>query len=120
MSILDTDIAEQIADALTSAGLPLDVTLVRTTPGTPDPETPWIPAPPVVTNHACKGWRDRFSNEYEASSSILAGDVRIFILATTLDVTPQPGDVVTVRGDSRTIISVSTDPAASCWDMQAR
>lgn len=119
-SILDGDIAEQIADALTGAGLPLDVTLVRTTPGTPDPETPWIPAPPIVTNHACKGWTDRFTEEWQAGTAILAGDERVFIIATTLDVTPQPGDVVTVRGDNRTIISVSTDPALASWDLQTR
>lgn len=120
MSILDGDIADTIADALTNAGLPLDVVLSRTVPGEPDPETPWIPGTPVTTNYTCKGWADRFTEEWEAGTTILAGDVRIFILATTLDVTPQPGDVVTVRGDSRTIISVSTDPALASWDLQAR
>lgn len=119
-SILDDEIAATIADALTNAGLPLDVTLVRTTPGTPDPETPWIPAPPIVTNHACKGWTDRFTEEWQAGTAILAGDVRVFIIATTLDVEPSPGDVVTVRGDSRTVISVSADPALASWDLQAR
>lgn len=120
MSILDGDIADTIADALVNAGLPLDCVLSRTVPGEPDPETPWIPGEPITTNYDCRGWVDRFTEDWEAGTAILAGDVRIFILATTLDVTPQPGDVVTVRSDSRTIISVSTDPALASWDLQAR
>ena len=120
MSILDGDIAEQITDALTNAGLPLDVTLVRTTPGTPDPNEPWNPGTPTTTNYECRGWTDRFTEEWQAGTAILAGDVRIFILATTLDVEPQPGDVVMVRGDARTIVSVGADPALACWDLQAR
>lgn len=120
MSILDTDIAEQIADTLTNAGLPLDVVLSRTAPGEPDPETPWIPGTPVTTNYPCKGWLDHYEAAELVNTTILATDVKVMIVATTLAIEPAPSDHVTVRGDGYTVISVSADPARAIWQLQAR
>lgn len=119
-SILDDEIAATIADALTNADVTLDIVLSRTVPGEPDPETPWIPGEPVTTNYSCKGWADHYEAAELVNTTILATDVKVMIVATTLAIEPAPSDHVTVRGDGYTVISVSTDPARAIWQLQAR
>lgn len=120
MSILDDDgIAATIADALTSADLPLDVVLSRTVT-VPNPEEPWNPGTTTTTDYACRGWADRYEAAELANTTILATDTKVMIVAGTLAVDPQPQDIVTVGGKGYTIIAVSTDPAGAMWTVQAR
>lgn len=119
-SILDDEIAATIADALTSADVPLDCVLSRTVPGTPDPNEPWNPGTPTTTNYECRGWADHYEAAELVNTTILATDVKVMIVAGTLAVEPQPTDTMTVGGKGYTIIAVSTDPAGAMWTVQAR
>lgn len=123
-SILDGELAEAIADALDEASIPQSITVTRTTV-TDDP-TPWAPGSGDETieqvPHACKGWRDSYDAAYAAASggSVLATDVKVIVLATTLDIEPTTSDTVTVGGSTWAIISVSRDAAGATWELQAR
>lgn len=119
-SILDGDIADVVADALTSAGVPLDLTLRRTT--TVDPGTPWDPSDDVVTttDYPCSGWPDQFAADWIAGGLVQATDARVMIIPSTLAVEPQPGDRVIVRDSTLTVVAVRSDPALALWDLQAR
>ena len=92
----------------------------RTVAGEPDPETPWIPGQPVVTQYPCRAFVDTYSNFLLANSLILAGDVKVVILTDSLEITPTPSDTVTVRGKSYAIINVAPDPANATLTLQAR
>jgi hypothetical protein len=116
VSILDSDLAEQLTDALTAFDIPQDA--VVTTQESSGP--PWEP---IITNvpHACSGWVDEYDASYRASSLIQMNDRKVFIVVSTLDVTPAPGNTVQIAGGTTfSIISVERDPAGACWVLQAR
>ena len=119
-SILEGELAQTIADALTDADIPYDVTITRTVPGEPDPETPWIPGEPVVTNYACQGFTETFEADYISGGLVQANDLKVVILAPTLVITPSLTDTVTVRGQTYTIIRVMPDPALATIALQVR
>jgi hypothetical protein len=119
-SILDGSLADDIADALTSAGIPFAVTITRDVPqDSPDPADP---LPPITTNYPCSGWVDAYTAADLANSLILASDTKIIVVATTLTMPspPVPGDRVTTQGKSYTVINVSSDPALATFELQAR
>lgn len=120
MSILEGDLAEAVTAALTDAGVPYSVTVTRTVPGEPDPETPWIPGEPVITPYACQGWVDAYTAEDIDGTVILSTDVKVIVLLQTLAITPKVGDDVTVRGSTYGVISVQTDPALATATLQVR
>src|SRR5882672_4458245 len=98
MSILEGDLAEAVTAALTDAGVPYAVTVTRTTPGTPNPSTPWIPGVPVVTPHACRGWTEAYDDATVDGTVIDAKDVKVLVLASTVDIEPRDTDTITVAG----------------------
>ena len=120
-SILDGELAAEVADALSNAAIPIDLTVTRMLPGSTDPPfAPWDPGPPTPDPHTCKGWPDVYMADELANSLILSTDVKVFVVATTLDIDPTPADTVTVRGVTYQVISVSADPALAIWTLQAR
>lgn len=120
MGLLDGDIAALVSDGLESADLPLDLTLIRTTPGTPDPDQPWVSVTDTVTSYACRGFEDSYSAYYIVNGLVEEGDRKIMIVVPSLSVTPQPGDQITSRGETFTVIRAKTDPARALWECQCR
>jgi len=123
-SMLESELAHVIADA--ASFIFLDATLTRDVPGTiTDPADP--PAPTTV-NYPCKAIEDTYSTGQRANGLVAADDVRVLILATTLAVAPLPGDRITIRGVTRTIVPVGTtglpgvdsDPARATWECRTR
>jgi len=103
-------------------GVFLDATLTRTTPGTPDPDEPWVPVSDTTTDYPCKAIVEQYSDFQIANSLVQANDRKVLILANSLSVVPQlTTDAVTVRGETYQIIGeVKTDPALAVWEVQGR
>jgi hypothetical protein len=78
------------------------------------------PYPPTLTDYPCTGFFDSYTSLERANSLILASDVKIVIVAKTLDIEPSPSDAVTVRGKTYSIQNVSADPALALWELQGR
>jgi hypothetical protein len=118
LSILDSELAEQLADALISADLPTDVVLTRTEQ---DPESPpWAPVD-IDIDHPCKGWRDTYSAADRIAGDVLTSDVRVFVIASTIDTVPTTSDRVSVNGSALgSVVRVSVDPATAAWELQVR
>lgn len=115
MSILDGALAEQITDALTAFDIPRSA--VVTTQEVSGP--PWEP---VITDvpHSCSGWVDTYEAAERVDSDIQVNDRKVFIVASTLAITPVAGNTVTIGGATYSIIRVERDPAGACWVLQAR
>lgn len=121
MSILENELANIVGNALVSANLPYALTLVRETPGTPDPDEPWVEVDPAIETFPCLGFEDTWSAYYIANSLVTANDLKIAIVANTLATNPQPGDKITSRGKTYTVGDyVKTDPARALWECQAK
>lgn len=121
MSILQGELAEQIADALTEADIPVDVVVTRTVL-TDVNNTPWNPSDDVAvaTDYPCQGLTDSYSALDIDGTLIRQSDIKVLILATTLAIVPSVTDTVTIGGKSYSVISVATDPATALWVCQCR
>ena len=115
MSILDGYLADQLTDALTAADIPMAcvVTVQETSGPDYDPTITYVP-------YACSGWVDTYSTLDHVDSAVLVNDRKIFIVASSLAITPAPPNTVTIAGTTYTVISVERDPAGACWVLQAR
>lgn len=117
-SILDGSLADDIADALTSAGIPFAVTITRDVPqDSPDPADP---LPPISTDFACNGFIDDWDADYITSTLVERSDVKIVIIANSIAIVPVAGDRVTVRAKTYSVLNVSADPALATYTLQAR
>ncbi|MGB3864782.1 MAG: hypothetical protein WBA29_04025 [Xanthobacteraceae bacterium] len=118
-SILDGSLADDIADALDSAGIPFAAIVVsRDIPqDSPDPADP---LPPISTDFACKGFIDEWDADYITSTLVERSDVKIVIIANSIAIVPVAGDRVTVRAKSYSVLNVSADPALATYTLQAR
>lgn len=121
MSILEGSLADDITAALSDAGVPYAVTVTRSTPGTPDPSTPWQPGPPVLTDYECAGWVDTYLADEIDGTSILSSDVKVIVLLSTLAIMPAIGDAIMARGRTYpVIVNVAIDPAGATAALQVR
>lgn len=116
-SILDGELADTIGDALIDANIPFAITVTRETPGD---GPPYDPGDPTYTPYACQGFVDTYATQYADGSLIEAGDVKVVIVAKTLDIEPAPGDTVTARDKTYNVVNVSADPALALYELQAR
>lgn len=91
-----------------------EITLSRTTPGTPDEDEPWVPVEPTVTTEtldgAVRGVDKRLVGTEAGSTVILASDRIAICTVPTMGYTA--GDVLSVDGTPVHIISVERIPAA--------
>jgi hypothetical protein len=116
VSILQGELAAQIASALVEADIPQPCVITRMTVSGPA----WEPILTPVA-HACSGLVDSYSLvERGQNSSISASDIKVLVLAPTLDIEPSVADTLTINSRTYAIISVSTDPAQALWEVQAR
>jgi hypothetical protein len=115
LSVLDSELADALTDALVSADIPQSASIARDTPSGP-PYAPEI----TTTNHACSGWVDEYSTIEHALSGIDVNDRKVYILANSLDITPRPNDRVSINNSTYTVIAVAKDAASAAWVLQAR
>lgn len=124
MGLLDGEIAEIVADAL-GEDIFLDATLIRDVPAeqtSPEYEEFDPPVPTPVT-YTMKAIESEYSTGLRAAGLVGAQDVEVLILADTLEVTPESGDRITIRGATRTIVpasaagkkAVTGDTARATW-----
>lgn len=120
VSILDGSFAAEVATALDDAAIPYDLTLTRLVVPSSPPFDPWDPPSPVPVEYPARGFLDEAKADWLPGSLVEAGDVRIVIIASSLEITPAPGDVVEAKGQSYTAVSVQADPAGATWQVQGR
>jgi len=85
----------------------------------PAPE-PWEPQSTAEVEYTCKAIVEMYSQRLRAEGLVDMNDRKVLILAQSLEVTPVPGNRVTVRGITFTIIDVATDPALAVWECKGR
>lgn len=121
--LLDSELARMIAIDLGDEFL--DATLIRkaAVAGT----NAWTPGTPQEEEYSCKAMHDEWSASRVAGGLVEASDRKVMILAQTLSTTPVPGDKITIRYETFTIVSdgggqpaVMTDPAQAVWTVRAR
>jgi hypothetical protein len=129
VSPLSGSLARTIGKAM--SGLFLDATLTRdvASSNSPDIDSFDPPAPTQVT-YSCKAVRDTYAVGLIAGGLVQATDVKIIILQTSLQVTPQSGDRLTITGqggpwsivpeNSSGQAAVSADPANATWECRAK
>ncbi len=120
---MDSPLSGSLAKTMYKAmkSLFLDAVLTReiVLPTSPafDPADP--PAPTRV-NYPCKAVRDSYSTFDKSNTSILTGDSKILILVNSLSIVPDGDDIITIQGNSFSIITVDVDPANAVWVCQGR
>lgn len=117
-------LAATIGSAMSS--LFLDATLTRDVPGTiVDAADPPLP---TQVEYTCKAIEENYSAGLRGQGLVGANDIQVLILASTLDVDPQPLDRITIRGRTVTIVPMNTagmkavqsDPARATWSCRCR
>lgn len=108
------DIAGEVSSGIASAGGALDATLTKRTAGTRTALDLAGGTNPVQTAYACKGFR---SESAGAGARVLT--VRLLgatILNGTDRIVPEPGDLITIGGETR---AISTEPGSVKHDAAA-
>lgn len=124
-SPLAGSLAKTIGKAM--SGLFLDAVLTRAVHAAPDPLEPWTPGTSTDTDYPCKAIHEEWSAYHRQGGLVLSSDRRVLVLASTVAVEPAPGDRITIRGETFTIVeqgsgqpAVSTDPAKATWVLRCR
>jgi len=115
LSVLDDQLAEFLTDALIAFDIPQACVVTRSEMGG-DPAEPTI----ITTPHSCEGWVDTYQASERIDDSVLVSDRKVFVVASTLSITPTTSDTVTIGGATFSIISIQRDPAGAAWVLQAR
>lgn len=118
MSILEGELADEIAAALDSAGIPFAVTITRDVPG--EGGDPFDPPPPVSTTYTGSGFIDDWDEAFLTGGLVERGDVKVVVIANSIAIVPAAGDRVTARGKTYSVLNVSADPALATYTLQAR
>jgi hypothetical protein len=91
------------------------ITLTRTTPGTPNPETPWIPGTPTTATYTLDATVaavtvDQANAQFIDGTTITTAD--LVVTCAVPAVTPQMSDTLSIDGHVRTIKKVVQLPAS--------
>jgi hypothetical protein len=88
------------------------------------------PVAGTAVSYSCKAIAQQYSTGMQGQGLVGATDAQILILATSLAVTPQPLDRISipsqsisgtiVPADASGLQAVSTDPAKAVWQCRAR
>jgi hypothetical protein len=114
-SILEGALAQTIGKAM--AGTFYAATVTRLTPGAGPSHDP---GEPTETDYTCKAIVDTYKAWERVGTTIQANDRKVLVLATSLDIVPKPGDTVTIRGATYTVVDVGSDPALATYKLQVR
>lgn len=116
-SPLEGAIAKKIGAAF--ANIFYACTVTRETPGVGG--TAQDPADPVQTHYTCKGIVEDWRADQIDGTLIQVGDRKVIILATSLAIVPKPGDKVTIRAETFSVMPpVRQDPAGATFELIAR
>jgi hypothetical protein len=94
------------------------VTLTRTTTGTPDPATPWIPGTPTTAVYTLSARVDGVVAEHVDGTTILATDLMVIaspqatLEGAPVDLVPGLSDTLTIDGAAKAIKKIDAVPAA--------
>lgn len=109
--------ADQVAAVLREQH-PGSITLTRSTPGTPEAETPWIPGAPTLDVYALDARVDGVSAQYVDGTTIVATDLvaiaspkAVTADGAVVDIVPRMGDTLTINGAPRVVKRVTSVPA---------
>lgn len=86
------------------------VTLTRTVPGEPDPETPWVPGTPVTTTYTLDATAKGVSKEFIDGTAIVATDIEV--TAAVFGADPAMTDTLAIDGNAVTLLRIMPLPAA--------
>jgi len=86
------------------------VTLTRTTPGTPNPSTPWIPGTPTTATYTLDATVAAIGDAWVDGTTILKTDR--MVTAAVFAIEPLPGDTLSIDGTAVQIIKKMRIPAA--------
>lgn len=122
MGLLDGDLAALVGDALRD--IFLDATLTRT----PMTGSAIDPTPGTPVSYPCKAIHEEWGRSYLTNGLVRSDDRKVLILSTTLGTEPEPGDKITIRGETFTVVpgdtagapAIATDPAKAAWVLRAR
>ena len=121
MSILQGELASEVAANLIDADVPYDIVVTRATEGDRDPYDPDGETTVTITEHVGKGWVEQYSDEARDGTLIDDRDVRVMILTSTIDIVPTDStDSVTAEGSVFNIQSVHRDASGALHVVQAR
>lgn len=114
-----------LADELLGQYRQVVATLTQSTPGAPDPETPWIPGAPETRTYKLYATTRKVEQRFVDGTEILISDgqlnARTMMTLTAINgvaqspttevrAVPQPGDALTVEGKGRTLLRVEPGP----------
>jgi len=94
------------------------VTLTRTTTGTPDPATPWIPGTPTTAVYTLSARVDGVVAEHVDGTTILDTDLMVIaspratLEGAPVDLVPGLSDTLTIDGAAKAIKKIDAVPAA--------
>ena len=115
MSILDSELADTLTEALSAFDIPQSCVVTRMEVSGPE----WDPTLTPV-DHACSGWIDNYTQLDHVDSAVQINDRKAFVLCSSLDITPTTADQFKLGGVSYSIVNVQRDPASAAWVLQAR
>lgn len=115
MSILESELADTLTDALIAFDIPLACIVTRDEISGPDFDPTLTPV-----DYAAMGWRDTYSAAERLDSSVLVTDVKVFVIASSVLIAPRAADRVTINSVTYTIITVQLDPTGAAWVCQCR
>lgn len=120
-SILEGELAELVTEALEAERVPVAITVTRTIPGEPNPDTPWIPAEPTITPYPCRGWVEAYDDDAINQTLIDARDVKVMVLTTSIAIIPTDAtDTITLNARDYAIVNVKHDASGALYIIQAR
>lgn len=94
------------------------ITLTRTTTGTPDPATPWIPGTPTTAVYTLSARVDGVLADRVDGTTILATDLIVIassqatLSGSLVDFVPRMSDTLAIDGAAKTIKRIDAVPAA--------
>ena len=129
MGLLDGDIANLVAATLVGAGMSMDATLVKVTPGTRTPGALSAGTDPSSASYAVQGIPVS-TTPFRIAGTLIAGVdrvIKLFGASLPAGVTPAPGDRIAIDGATSTIVgdsgglrAVAVDAAKAVYTCQCR
>lgn len=118
-SILEGELADEVAEALGVARIPMAVTVRVTTYGEYDPST-GTGGETTYVDHACQGWPESYGEDTIDGTRIRSSDLKVMVLTPTIGVEPGTSDQVIVAGEVYSIINMTRDASGALYEIQAR
>src|SRR5204863_2015182 len=109
VGFLDGDLANLVGAALVGAGMSMDATLIKVTPGTRTPGAISAGTNPSIAPYPVQGIPVS-TTPFRLAGTLIAGVdrvIKLFGASLPAGVTPAPGDRITIDGKTSTIVGGS-------------